>query len=49
MQVVNYFPKLVVLKTGIVKNFCHKKHAAFMDVLVFFWSLEKVPWVKKID
>ena len=49
MQVLIYFPKLVFLKPGIVKNFCHKKHAAFMDVLVFFWSLEKVPWVKKLD
>ena len=24
MQVPGYFPKLVFLKTGIVKNFCHK-------------------------
>ena len=24
MQVISYFPKLVFLKTGILKNFCHK-------------------------
>ena len=42
MQLQNYFPKLVFLKTVILKNFCHKidihEHAAFMDVLALFWS-----------
>ena len=49
MQVLSYFPELVFLKTGIVKKLCHKNYATFIDVLVFFWSLEKVVWVKKIN
>ena len=36
MQVLSYFPKLVFLKTGILKKFCHK---IFTNVLLswMFW------------